>query len=126
MGPKYTHQVNVALEMYLKRGKEALKKLRSGDLDNALEILSLRKAAFYNFRTAEHLARFGENYHIGQDYKAIKAYEEIGFVNKEIKIEIERILAEVDKDVKVCSSNRKKIGRFHSGNKSSMLFQESV
>lgn len=52
----FFHQACVALQVYLTRGDEALRRLAASDHDGANEILRLRYAALCNFRTADVLA----------------------------------------------------------------------
>lgn len=49
-------QARRILNVYLERGQTALAELRSDNVDAALAILRLRKAAFHNFRAIDALA----------------------------------------------------------------------
>jgi hypothetical protein len=55
--PEYANRAAQALSVYLERGKKALECLRVGEIDQAVELLRLRGAAFYNFRALEAKAR---------------------------------------------------------------------
>ncbi|MBF0441862.1 MAG: hypothetical protein HQK54_08165 [Oligoflexales bacterium] len=126
MAPTYTHQAGVALAMYLKRGEDALEKLQFGDIDGALRLLSLRKAAFYNFRTGEYLGKTMEGYSIEEDDEAINLIGRINSIDKQLSDIIKTALSELEESIKTCSASKNKIGKFRSGTRGKMLFQDAV
>lgn len=52
----WSERACTALTVYYERGVRALECLRRGELEEAEVLLNMRKAAFHNFRAADHLA----------------------------------------------------------------------
>lgn len=110
----YPEMAAKALKAYLDRGLEALKLANLEDLEKLEEQLRLRRAAFYNFKAADKLAC--DN---GIDIAKIEEFRrirnEIESVDEKLQLAIQVLLDSVSQRVTKFNSNRKNMGKYHSG-----------
>ena len=121
----YARQAAVALTVYLKRGRLALKSLVEGDPDAAEELLRWRTAAFHNFRVADTLA-LERGQDISSDQKIQQIWLEIRDLDQELKDRLEELYKHTGQAFTRIRSSRQTIGRYRSGNIEHSRFEHSV
>jgi hypothetical protein len=108
-----------ALTVYFERGVRAMEHIRLEQWEDVDRTFSMRKAAFHNFRAADHLA-LQTGYTPEQELQLRLIWRKIAVIDVELLCEMEKaqgkMQAEMSRMVKVKSA----IGHFKSGQ-----FQES-
>lgn len=110
----YFHQARIALQVYLTRGDEALRRLAAGDYEGADDILRLRYAALCNFRTADVLAsREGRKEDL--DRLFVEHGPSIQEQNEKIAAALEVCVGDLKREAIHTANLRKNISRYQSG-----------
>jgi hypothetical protein len=113
------------LEVYLARGQAALDLLRSEKVDDALEALRWRKAAFHNFRVIDSQAQLA-----GIDLQTIESFagllSEIQSVDMHLKEEMIRARDLANVQAEKLHNARRKIGKYRSTVDEPSRFEQSV
>ena len=118
-------QVRASLEVYYKRGQKVIELLGKGELDRALQLLRLRKAAFHNFRVAENRL-YAEKDWILEKSGWSELFEKI---DRQDSWLIEAFQTEAERsgrDLRSLSKEREKIRNFKAVKRRSGSFQRSV
>lgn len=110
----FFHQAQIALQVYLARGEEALRLLSNADHDGVIEILRLRYAALCNFRTADVLAtrQVGKDRLdrlLGEHWAAIQEQ------NAKLAVALDQTTVDLKREAARVAKIRHDISRYHSG-----------
>jgi hypothetical protein len=113
------------LEVYLARGQAALELLRSEKVDEALETLKWRKAAFHNFRVVDSQAQSA-----GIDLHQVESFAgllfEIQSVDMHLKDEMIKARELANMQAEKLHTARRKIGKYRSTVDKPSQFEQSV
>ena len=80
----FVQQTKTALEVYVERGKQALRVLDQEKYEDFFECLNWRKAAYHNFMVADVSAR-KSGYDIAQDTNMKRVVDEMRYINAELE-----------------------------------------
>ena len=113
------------LEVYLARGQAALDLLRSEKVDDALETLRWRKAAFHNFRVVDSKAQqAGINLQQVESFAGLLS--EIQSVDMHLKDEMAKARELANMQAEKLHNARRKIGKYRSTVDKPSQFEQSV
>lgn len=101
------------LQTYLDRGEKALRSLKNGDVDGALIVLKLRKAAFHNFRIADYRLKNSSNYKKYLE-ELSPIWIQIQKLDKKLVDEIEISKKDMDKERVTLKTVKCKLSQFKS------------
>jgi hypothetical protein len=112
----YFPQALAALTQYVERGQKVLAHLAANEVDEALDVLKWRNAAFHNFKVADFLElQVGND--VGKDEVLRSLWLESERLNTEIALEIKAMQAKITKQLTKVQKVRSAIGKFRSGEK---------
>ena len=114
-----------ALTVYFERGVRALEHIRGGNWDDADAILNMRKAAFHNFRAADHLA-LKEGYTAEQDAQLKAIWNQISDIDAELMAEMSVAREKMEADLIRLSKVKATLGRFRSGQATESKLEKPV
>jgi len=118
-------QAKCILEVYLARGQAALDQLRLQKVDDALDTLKWRNAAFHNFRVVDSKA-----YLAGINLQKIESFAgllfEIQSVDMHLKDEMIRARELANVQAETLHNARRKIGKYRSTENKPSRFEQSV
>ncbi len=83
----YPQQAKNALEVYLKRGAEALEYLAKEQYDQAIDKLRFRDAAYHNFRALDHLA-LESGIDIAKDKSVSDLWKQVEAMNSKLMFDL--------------------------------------
>ena len=112
--PNWPERATTALTVYLERGFRALEFIRAESWDELDGMLSLRTAAFHNFRAADHLALL-IGYSAQADAKMKGTWGQIVEVDRELLEEMVQAQQKMNAEIARMSKVKATIGRFKSG-----------
>ena len=121
----YLPQAQVALAKYLERGDKVLALMRNDKIDEALELLRWRNAAFEGFRVAEFLeARNG--FDVASDKDLQELWRKSELLNGELARAIKDLQAKAANELAGVRKVKKAIKKYRSGETSPSSFKESI
>lgn len=103
-----------ALTVYYERGVRALDCIRQEEWDEAEALLNMRKAAFHNFRAADHLA-LQSGYTAEQDAQLKAIWGQISGLDVELMAAMNQARAKMEEDLVRISKVKATLSRFRSG-----------
>lgn len=114
-----------ALTVYYERGIKALEELREERYDEADAVLNMRKAAFHNFRAADHLAT-GEGYpeRIASEMQGL--WKLIETLDADLMQELCKARDRMESQLIQLSKVRSTLGRYRSSESDKTRFEKSV
>lgn len=114
-----------ALTVYFERGVRALEALRKGLWDDVDVVLSMRTAAFHNFRAADHLAQ-KEGYTHEQESRLRVLWEQIRANDDALMVELRRARDNMENELGRLAKVKATLGRFRSGSVQEPDWEKSV
>lgn len=114
-----------ALTVYFERGVRALEALRKGLWDDVDAVLSMRTAAFHNFRAADHLAQ-KEGYTHEQESRLRVLWEQIRANDDALMVELRRARDNMENELGRLAKVKATLGRFRSGSVQEPDWEKSV
>jgi hypothetical protein len=111
-------RAQLILKIYLARSQKALEALKAGRIEEALATLSLRNAAFHNFRVVEYRAEKAR-LDLSRDTTLKTIYGQIETVDVELIPLMEASKEKISQMANRVATVRKKISGYHSGIKAS-------
>ena len=125
----FERQAEAALELYLQRGRLALKLLQRHRLDAALPVLKLRTAAFHNFRVADVLRRevskgAGKSGEVEVRWQSL--WIAIERVDARLAEVLERMKSEASRELEKVCERKIQLAKFRSHKPYSSSFEKSV
>lgn len=118
---EYSRQAVVAMRVYLERGRAALALLQEQRWEEAERMLSLRKAAYHNYMTADFLARSPERNELLHEL-----WREVATINDHLVAYMESSRDQLAVELAEIRGKREAIGKYHSGIKDNVRFQSSI
>jgi hypothetical protein len=103
-----------ALTVYYERGVRALELIKRNEWEEAEAILNLRKAAFHNFRAADHQA-LKQGYTAEQDAQLKTIWSQICAVDADLLSAMEGAKVAMETELVRVSKVKSTLGRFRSG-----------
>lgn len=120
-----SQHVKHVLEVYLERGRTALEALKQDRLDDAVHVLSLRAAAFHNFRAADALA-LADGYDAAQDPQIQTLWIQIREIETALAPELTRAQDETRREALRVRDARQKISGYRSGSPDGTTFTKTA
>lgn len=120
-----SQHVKHVLEVYLERGLAALAALREDRLDDAVHALSLRAAAFHNFRAADALA-LTAGYDSAKDPEIQTLWIKIREIDEALAPELARAQDETRREALRVKEARQKISGYRSGHQDGTTFVKTA
>lgn len=121
----FARQAKEALAVYLERGKAALACMNDGKIDEAMELLKKRNAAFHNFRAQDALAlKDGKDLSLSEDAQHL--WQEITKIEKSLNALVASEKEKAGILHQKIREARQKISRYHSGNPDQPRFAKTV
>jgi hypothetical protein len=118
-------QAHAALKVYLERGNKIISLLEEHKVDEAIELLRWRTAAFCNFKVADFMAaREGADICQNPEIKAL--WEEIQVVNARLEQALQKTTDEANKELVQATAVKGALSKFRSGESFSYRFRSSV
>lgn len=118
------HHAKSCLEAYLGRGNEAISHLMQKNLDQALEVLKWRRAAFCNFRVVDqNLSRQDPSYLLQPGF--IELWSKIQNVDQRLEQLINESMGTLKSSLVKTRGAKSKIQKFRSGQISDRGFRGS-
>ncbi|MCX6118998.1 MAG: hypothetical protein NT027_15795 [Proteobacteria bacterium] len=114
-----------ALKVYLDRGALALADLREKKFDEADELLRKRKAAFLNFKAADHLALL-EGYTEDQRLELQTLTGQINDQNQQLMESLEEAKGQLGSQLQQLSKARAAVKKYRSNEFDEFNFEKSV
>jgi hypothetical protein len=111
----WTERACTALTVYLERGFRALELIRQEAWEEADAMLNMRRAAFHNFRAADHLA-LKEGYSAEQDVQLREIWTQITSLDDELVKEMKEAQRKMESEMVRLSKVKNALGRYKSGN----------
>lgn len=106
-------KTKAVLEVYLKRGQEAVIAGESGDWDSFVDLLRDRKAAFNNFRYWDYVAlQYNSQYGADQPFQDL--WQLIRKNNSQIEMLVRDLCQQLNHSLVKATHNREKVGKFRS------------
>lgn len=103
-----------ALTVYYERGVRALELIKRNEWDEAEAILNLRKAAFHNFRAADHQA-LKQGYTAEQDAQLKTIWSQICSLDTELMSAMTGAKVGMEAELARVAKVKSTLGRFRSG-----------
>lgn len=103
-----------ALTVYYERGVRALELIKRDEWDEADAILNMRKAAFHNFRAADHQA-LQQGYTVEQEAQLKAIWAQICSVDTELMSALTGAKVKMEAELVRISKVKSTLGRFRSG-----------
>jgi hypothetical protein len=103
-----------ALTVYYERGVRALELIKRDELDEAEAILNMRKAAFHNFRAADHQA-LQQGYSAEQDAQLKAIWAQVCSVDAVLIEAMIGAKVKMEAELVRISKVKSTLGRFRSG-----------
>ena len=114
-----------ALTVYYERGVRALEYIRCENWDDADVVLNMRKAAFHNFRAADHLA-LRDGYTAEQDAQLKVIWKQISVIDAELMAEMSVARGKMEAELIRLSKVKATLGRFRSGQTTESRLEKPV
>lgn len=121
----YGHQTRIALITYLERGESVLAALASDDLDAVAHWMSLRKAAFHNFRAADSIAK-KSGYDVIQDDAMAAVVKRLRPINSNIEVQLESCKLRLERQVAKIVRARSAIRKYRSEPNGPEMIEQTV
>ena len=118
-------QAKRILDVYLERGQTALAELRLENVDAALEIMRLRKAAFYNFKVVDALAT-GQGFDLNSLPDFAGLFIQLQSLDIHLMEEMQKAKELAGEQARRLNAARRKISKYRSTIDSSSRFEQSV
>jgi hypothetical protein len=112
--PNWPERASTALTVYLERGVRALKSIRSEQWDEFDFVFRMRKAAFHNFRAADHLA-LKSGYSRDQETQLKLIWGQISALDTELIEEMQVAQKKMEAEMGRMAKVKATLGRFKSG-----------
>ena len=110
----WSERACTALTVYYERGVRALECFKREEWDEAEALLNMRKAAFHNFRAADHLA-LKSGYTVEQDAQLKVIWAQISRVDSELLTAMSEAREKMEAELIRLSKVKATLGRFRSG-----------
>lgn len=118
-------QIKFCLEVYRKRGEEALDLFARGELDRALECLKWRKAAYLNFRFYDQQAvKFDSDYLLQEEFQDL--WQRLGELDRKLTEVMQGAGNNLAAQLQRIRQHRLSIRRYHSGSSQGGAFRKTV
>ena len=115
----WPERASTALTVYFERGVRAMEYIRLEQWDDVDAMLSMRKAAFHNFRAADHMA-LQTGYTPEMEFQLRLIWGKIAAIDVELLDEMEKAQGQMQAELARMAKVKSAIGHFKSGQ-----FQES-
>lgn len=113
------------LRIYLGRGKQILEALSSQQVEEALELMTWRKAAFHNFKVMDHqMVLRSPHYHAEEPFLDLIA--QVNDVNQQLEGYMSDFNLGLGSQLSALRYAKGKLNKFKSLNESSKRFQMEV
>ena len=121
----WSERACTALTVYYERGARALELICREEWDEADAILNMRKAAFHNFRAADHLA-LKEGYTAEQEAQLRAIWGQVSSVDAELLSAMIAARGKMEAEIIRLSKVKATLGRFRSGQTSDSKLEKPV
>ncbi|MGE0172173.1 MAG: hypothetical protein AB7T49_05285 [Oligoflexales bacterium] len=118
-------QAHVALKVYLERGAKIVALLEEHKIDEALELLRWRTAAFYNFKVADFMET-KNGVDVCKDPALKSLWDEIRAVNTKLEKALKQASDEANKELVHAVAVKGALSKFRSGESFANTFRSSV
>jgi hypothetical protein len=121
----WSERACTALTVYFERGVRALDLIRRESWDEADAILNMRRAAFHNFRAADHLA-LKEGYTAEQEVQLKAIWAQIATLDEELLQEMKGAQQKMEAEMARLAKVKTTLGRYKSGLAQDANIEKSV